>query len=345
MHDIESTLYMASYSITDMEGLELTKFIKQSDITAHTFNSKMHNDLNGRQSKAFFNFNDSSTLAADLKKAEETIDDIVLQLAPLISNSLSTYFQNVKGYIVIGSYESLATHYLTIAVIEDSHQFTFTQEEQMIESSAVDAAKFQLAIRINISDLKTEKCKNSPITLFKKTVSRRSTQFAETVLDCSESNNTRTASRLIVSAVESYVQSENVAASEEEKASIKKEAARFCREASAAGMPVVISEFSGAISSSEKSFEEHFYSLSDNLAGEVSIQTDIVNSLVEYKGAGGGLKIQFKDNLLGERISYDIASDTLVIKGIPPNLKDQLLRNGYKNKLEDTVSKNDITMP
>jgi nucleoid-associated protein len=36
--------------------------------------------------------------------------------------------------------------------------------------------------------------------------------------------------------------------------------------------------------------------------------------------------LSFERELLGDRISYDASSDTLMIRGIPPNLKDQLTK-------------------
>ena len=43
------------------------------------------------------------------------------------------------------------------------------------------------------------------------------------------------------------------------------------------------------------------------------------------------MTLSFDRALYGERIRYDATSDTLVIQGIPPNLKDQLLK---QNKSE-----------
>ncbi|WP_183071554.1 nucleoid-associated protein, partial [Salmonella enterica] len=42
--------------------------------------------------------------------------------------------------------------------------------------------------------------------------------------------------------------------------------------------------------------------------------------------SGGGLTINFDAMLLGERIFWDPATDTLTIKGTPPNLREQLQR-------------------
>lgn len=48
--------------------------------------------------------------------------------------------------------------------------------------------------------------------------------------------------------------------------------------------------------------------------------------LTKYAGSGGGITLNFDAQLLGERIFWDPATDTLTIKGTPPNLRDQLTR-------------------
>ena len=42
--------------------------------------------------------------------------------------------------------------------------------------------------------------------------------------------------------------------------------------------------------------------------------------------SGGGLTLSFEQKLLNSRVFYDPQTDTLTIRGVPPNLKDQLLR-------------------
>ena len=49
-----------------------------------------------------------------------------------------------------------------------------------------------------------------------------------------------------------------------------------------------------------------------------------VRTLAKFSGAGGGVTLSFDRNLLGDKVHYDPITDTLVIKGVPPNLKDQL---------------------
>ena len=49
-----------------------------------------------------------------------------------------------------------------------------------------------------------------------------------------------------------------------------------------------------------------------------------LKSLTKFSGAGKGVTLSFDADLLNQRIYWDPITDTLTIKGIPPNLKDQL---------------------
>ena len=62
---------------------------------------------------------------------------------------------------------------------------------------------------------------------------------------------------------------------------------------------------------------------------EESFQADrgMLKTLAKFSGQGGGMTISFDRKHYGDRITYNAETDTLVIKGIPPNLKDQLLKS------------------
>ena len=49
-----------------------------------------------------------------------------------------------------------------------------------------------------------------------------------------------------------------------------------------------------------------------------------LKSLTKFSGSGKGVTLSFDAELLNTRIQWDPMTDTLTIKGLPPNLKDQL---------------------
>lgn len=52
-----------------------------------------------------------------------------------------------------------------------------------------------------------------------------------------------------------------------------------------------------------------------------------LKTLTKYSGSGKGVTISFDAELLSQRIIWDELNDTLTIKGLPANLRDQLERN------------------
>ena len=81
----------------------------------------------------------------------------------------------------------------------------------------------------------------------------------------------------------------------------------------------------------DKSFQsfaqEGNYGLEDAFPADRSM----LRQLKKFSGSGGGVTINFDAALLGERIFWDPQSDTLTLKGLPPNLRDQLQRRGSNN--------------
>ena len=73
-------------------------------------------------------------------------------------------------------------------------------------------------------------------------------------------------------------------------------------------------------------FESFCKEQSYDLEESFPVDKKTVTSMVKFSGLGGGVSISFERKHLGERVTYNEATDTLVIKGIPPNLKDQLQR-------------------
>ncbi len=108
----------------------------------------------------------------------------------------------------------------------------------------------------------------------------------------------------------------------------KKQVYDYCNDQIKAGEEVQIQELSGELPASTDgtSFfdftREHGYELEESFPGDRST----VRKLTKYVGAGGGLNISFDSLLMGERVFYDPETDTLTIKGTPPNLRDQLTR-------------------
>ncbi|MDG6693123.1 nucleoid-associated protein, partial [Staphylococcus aureus] len=112
-----------------------------------------------------------------------------------------------------------------------------------------------------------------------------------------------------------------------ERQNVRAQVYSYCNEQLQAGEEIALSELSKELPSfGEKSFQEFTAEQGYELEETFPADRSTLRQLTKYAGSGGGLTINFDAMLLGERIFWDPATDTLTIKGTPPNLRDQLQR-------------------
>jgi len=62
------------------------------------------------------------------------------------------------------------------------------------------------------------------------------------------------------------------------------------------------------------------------LSPEIPADKRTLNQFRRFTGRAEGLSISFEAHLLGSKIEYDEEAGTLIIKGLPTSLTDQLKR-------------------
>ena len=111
----------------------------------------------------------------------------------------------------------------------------------------------------------------------------------------------------------------------EQTQAVKKQVFEYCKGQLAEGDDIALTELSANLPTlNDKPFvdfaEEQEYGLEENIPPLRAT----LKSLTKFSGAGKGVTLSFDADLLNQRIYWDPITDTLTIKGIPPNLKDQL---------------------
>ncbi len=144
-------------------------------------------------------------------------------------------------------------------------------------------------------------------------------------LGAAEGIDVKMQNQLLVQAVNEYCQ--QVAMPADEKAATKKKVSDYYKEQSEEGADIAIKSVAEYLPKQNDGGDFYaFISEEYDLDEEFPAATTALRKLTKFVGSGGGLNISFDEKLLGERIGYDAQTDTLTIKGTPPNLKDQLLR-------------------
>jgi nucleoid-associated protein len=129
----------------------------------------------------------------------------------------------------------------------------------------------------------------------------------------------------MLSAVEDYLSEQQFDKSE--KDDLRKQVFDYCNDCVTTGEEANVSELSATLTKGDDNpFESFCKEQSYDLEESFPVDKKTVTSMVKFSGLGGGVSISFERKHLGERVTYNEATDTLVIKGIPPNLKDQLQR-------------------
>jgi nucleoid-associated protein len=93
------------------------------------------------------------------------------------------------------------------------------------------------------------------------------------------------------------------------------------------GAPVSLEELSQIIDEDRpKAFYEHIRNKDYGLSQEIPADKKTLNQFRRFTGRTEGFSISFDSHLLGSKIEYNEASDTLTIRQLPTQLKDQLKR-------------------
>ncbi len=107
----------------------------------------------------------------------------------------------------------------------------------------------------------------------------------------------------------------------------------YCNEQLQAGEEIELQALSQELSPvGEKDFMQFSSEQGYELEESFPADRGTLRQLTKFAGSGGGISLNFDAMLLGERIFWDAATDTLTIRGTPPNLRDQLQRRTGSGK-------------
>lgn len=182
-----------------------------------------------------------------------------------------------------------------------------------------------MAARINLTDLQLNANSNRYLTFIKGRVGRKIADFFMDFLGAEEGLNPQVQNQCLLQAVSDYcVQGE---LNPEQTQAVKKQVFEYCKGQMSSGEEIELAELSEELPTlNQQPFvaftQEQNYGLEDSIP---PIRTAL-KSLTKFSGSGKGVTISFDAELLNQRILWDEAADTLTIKGLPPNLRDQLQR-------------------
>ncbi|WP_076587301.1 nucleoid-associated protein YejK [Vibrio ostreicida] len=300
-----------------------------NDASTESLVAEMHRVFNSKAGKGFGSFKEDSEFQRwlqELSQGERDFYDFSQQSANRLKDELSKYPFADEGILVIAEYQSLATDYLFVALIPSNQSLKVTEGLDISATDYLDLSKMDIAARLDVTRYETDKESNRYLAYIKGRVGRKVADFFLDFLQAEVGLDTKQQNLVLMQAVDDFCSDSKL--EKEEVIGYKKQVSAYCNEQIKSGDEVYVQELSGELppSSDGTSFldytQQQGYQLEDSFPGDRSA----VRKLTKYVGAGGGLSINFDSLLLGERVFYDPETDTLTIKGTPPNLRDQLTR-------------------
>ena len=276
--------------------------------------------------KAFGVFQENSIFAQDLNRLLENEINFLnfsQQSTKLLAQELGKYNFADSGTLILCQYNFLATDYLFIALLDSRISMLVDENLEIRRTEYLDITQFDIAARINLTDLQVNANSNRYLTFIKGRVGRKISDFFMDFLGAEEGLNPQVQNQCLLQAVSDYCEQGEL--NKEQTQAVKKQVFEYCKGQLASGDEIALTELSANLPTlKERPFvtftEEQDYGLEETIPPVRSA----LKTLTKFSGSGKGVTLSFDADLLNNRIEWDPLTDTLTIKGIPPNLKDQL---------------------
>lgn len=280
------------------------------------------------KNKAYGLFNDGSELAAALSSCRKGDDDFLAftrAATGRLRDELGKYPFAEGGIVLFCQYRHLAVEYLLIAVLNSLSSMRVNEQLDISSTHYLDINHADIVARIDLTEWDTNPQSTRYLTFLKGRVGRKVSDFFMDFLAAGEGLDTKAQNRGLLQAVDDYCADAQL--DKNERQSVRQQVHSYCKEKLAEGEEIEVAELSDALSAvGEKTFQAFSSEAGYGLEESFPADRGTLRQLTKYAGSGGGVTLNFDAQLLGERIFWDPATDTLTIKGTPPNLRDQLSR-------------------
>ncbi|SEP59652.1 nucleoid-associated protein YejK [Basfia succiniciproducens] len=294
---------------------------------AEQFMLELHQAYQNK-TKGYGVFQEQSRFAQSLNRLLEQETDFLpfsYEAAKLLSSELAKYAFAESGTFVLCRYNFLATDYLFIALLDSKASVLVDEKLEIHRTQYLNINQFDIAARINLTDLRVNANSNRYLTFIKGRVGRKIGDFFMDFLGADEGLNPQVQNQCLLQAVSDYCQKGELSA--EQSQAVKKQVFDYCKGQINAGDEIELTELSETIPTlNQQPFADFAAEQDYGLENNIPPVRSALKSLTKFSGSGKGVTISFDAELLDKRIYWDDMQDTLTIHGLPANLKDQLQR-------------------
>ena len=275
--------------------------------------------------------NELKNYMAEKKAAGDNVEDAFHRFSVSATNRLVKTLADTgtveTGFLIFCQYEYLATQYLMIALLNTRSHVEVTHSLDLSAREHLDLARMQLAVRFDLTQWEIQPEQQRYVSFIKGRMGRKVSDFFMQFVGCEELVDVKQQNKQLISTVDAYLASE--ALDPQEQHQHREEVKSYFKEKIDAGESLSVDELANRLPANEET-KNNFSAFSQQMETplEKEIQPDpaALKQLAKFSGQGGGVSISFERKLMGDRVFYDPATDTLTLRGLPPNLKDQLNR-------------------
>lgn len=289
---------------------------------------ELHQAYQGK-AKGYGIFQEQSVFAQSLNRLLEQETDFLpfsYDSAKLLATELGKYAFAESGTFVLCQYNFLATDYLFIALLDSRISMLVDEQLNVQRTQYLNINQFDIAARINLTDLQVNANSNRYLTFIKGRVGRKIGDFFMDFLGAEEGLNPQVQNQCLLQAVSDYCDQGEL--NKEQIQAVKKQVFEYCKGQINAGDEIALAELSEELPTlNERPFIDFAQEQDYGLEQSIPPVRSALKSLTKFSGSGKGVSISFDAELINNRIIWDEMTDTLTIKGLPANLRDQLQRN------------------
>ena len=229
------------------------------------------------------------------------------------------------GNALFCHYQQGLTEYMVIALVQETEAVTMTEELSLLTVKRLDLDHIRLAARINISEWQSNPRSKQYISYLKGKQGRKLNDYFRDFIGCQEGIDGPSETRTLLKAFSDFVESEDLP---EESAREKTQAlVSYSMAQAKLGEPITLGELSELIDEDQpKNFYDFIKAKDYGLSETLPPDKKTLNKFRRFTGRAEGMSISFEAHLLGDKIEFDEAGGTLVIKGLPTQLTEQLKR-------------------
>lgn len=226
------------------------------------------------------------------------------------------------GYVLFAMFEQSNQRRFMVVMLKDTEGVSFDTNLDVLDVNHLELDNLHLAVSIDVTRWQLGNAQKY-VSFVKGRHNTVVTEYFKRFVGIQEFSDSTKDTAGLVAIVRSFARENELGAVQEEV--LKSRVYVYCTDRLEQNAPVFLPELSRYLDEANpEAFLEHVNESGEQINTEILLDRRGLRKFVKYSGRNNEMSISFDANLLGERVQYDAEDDTLIIKGIPEGLVQQL---------------------